>query len=88
MAVNRNRKYGACIVLSSMLMLIVGCTNSNESEFDKAKTYLNDLYPASDSQARDFGCSVGPSTAAGLDWNPGLGFSLDSLERAWEAICG
>ena len=66
---------------------MVGCSSSNDSEFDRAKTYLNDLYPASGIEARDFGCSVGSSTAAGLDWNPDLGFSLDSLERAWESIC-
>ena len=85
MAINGIVKLGAFLVLTTVSM--VGCSSSNDSEFDRAKTYLNDLYPASDIEARDFGCSVGSSTAAGLDWNPDLGFSLDSLERAWESIC-
>ena len=85
MAINGIGRFGAFLVLSTVSM--VGCTSSNDSEFDRAKTYLNDLYPASDIQAIDVGCSIDPSTAAGLDWSPDLGFSLDSLERAWEDIC-
>ena len=86
MTISSIRKHHLFLILATVL--IAGCTSSNDSDLDKARTYLNDLYPPSDSQAIDFACSVGPSTAAGLDWNPDLGFSLDSLERAWEAICG
>ena len=63
------------------------CSSFSDSELEKAKMYLNDLYPASDTQAIEFGCSVGPETAAGLDWNPGLGFSRDSFEKAWNDVC-
>lgn len=88
----KNRRNGTCkpllllsLCLPALSLSACGAIGGG-SEVDTARSWLEGTYGDA-GEAIDFGCSVGPVTAAGLDWYPEIGFSLESLEDAWAKIC-
>jgi len=70
------------LVLGATILTLFASSCSGQTKADK---FIKDLYGTSGADV-DFGCE-NLEHAAGLDWDPYLGFDLSELEAAWRKIC-
>lgn len=68
---------GGALIVGVILWAVMAFTGKSDAE-----KWLDDVYGNS-----SIGCEFGARAAAGLDWYPGIGFSLHELESAWRKRC-
>lgn len=76
------RRSVSIAVMVGASISVVSCSALGNSD-SPAKAY----WDGQTQEAKDFACQVGAETAAGVEWEPSMNFTLNDLEKVIAESC-
>jgi len=71
----------------SLVVLLAALSGASCSSSGSGGSPAQDYWNGQSQQVKDFACEVGAETAAGVEWEPSMDFTLNELEDVIAESC-